>query len=389
MYSSIFDSLSTGLLIVDKKGLLLGLNKASERYIPFVAHRDDSKGEKFFVWEIVAEKEIADFLKNAFSENKTNISQEFTVSTTGGAVRFLKVSVLPFVKENEISGSIIRIEDETEAKNSEILVHRMENMRSLTNLAASMAHEIKNPLGAISIHIQLVQKALKKAREKDGKIPDKKYFEDYLDIVNDEIQRLNKTVVDFLFAVRPVNAALELLKADKILASAVDFFAPQFKEKNIAVKIDCAEDSPLLLLDGKLLREVVVNLAQNSLSAIEQMQEVKVIKNYSGVFEIETKVEKESEKYIILVKDNGCGMDEETVSKIFEPYFTTKADGTGLGMTTSYKIIKEFGGDISVASEKFKGTTFKISLPIPQTEKKLLESSVTVPEALEGPSVEA
>ena len=79
------------------------------------------------------------------------------------------------------------------------------------------------------------------------------------------------------------------------------------------------------------------------------------------------------DKYIITVGDNGCGMDEETVSRIFEPYFTTKANGTGLGMTMAYKIIKEFGGEIQVQSHKGEGSVFSIILPVPQTDKKLLK----------------
>ncbi|UKI52668.1 MAG: ATP-binding protein [Treponema sp.] len=78
------------------------------------------------------------------------------------------------------------------------------------------------------------------------------------------------------------------------------------------------------------------------------------------------------DNFVISISDNGIGMDSETVGRIFEPYFTTKANGTGLGMTMSYKIIKEFGGDIQVKSEKGTGSVFFISLPVPQTETKLL-----------------
>ena len=89
-----------------------------------------------------------------------------------------------------------------------------------------------------------------------------------------------------------------------------------------------------------------------------------------GLVTVETSVIKDN--FVVSISDNGIGMDSDTLGRIFEPYFTTKANGTGLGMTMSYKIIKEFGGDIQVKSEKGKGTVFLISLPVPQTETKLL-----------------
>ena len=89
-----------------------------------------------------------------------------------------------------------------------------------------------------------------------------------------------------------------------------------------------------------------------------------------GVFKLHTFVK--DDKYIIEISDNGCGMSEEKMAKIFEPYYTTKATGTGLGLTTVYKIIKEFSGEINVKSEEKKGTSFTIMLPVPQLNKKLL-----------------
>ena len=373
LFSSIFQSLSVGLIIVDKDWMLVEINKAAERYLPFSMHPDDPRAEEKRIWEIIDDADIASFLENCCTSDKTNVSDEYTLTTSGGSVRFLDISVMPLVRNQELVGSIVTIDDVTEKRNQEILLHRMETLAGLTNLAAGVAHEIKNPLGAISIHIQLMQKAIRKKREGDGKLPDPKFAENYLEIVNQEIARLNKIVVDFLMAVRPISAQLELVQPNALLQQFVSFFRPEFNAKHIALVTKFCDDSPRLLLDQKLVHEVIVNLAQNALAAITErcpdLSEEK-FSSCSGRLSITTEIR--DEHYILHFSDNGSGMSEETVSHIFEPYFTTKANGTGLGLAMAYKIIKEFSGDIRVKSKKGEGTEFIISLPVPQKDKRLL-----------------
>ncbi len=370
MFQSIMESLSTGLLIVDPDWRLLEVNKAALRYIPFEQNPEDCRDENQPVWTCIADSDIAAFFKDCAQNDKSNVSNEYTVTTSAGSVRFIDISVSPLVKGGELSGYIITIDDVTEKRNQEVLLHRMETMAGMTNLAASVAHEIKNPLGAISIHIQLMQKALKKKREGDGLLPDPKFAENYLDIVNQEIDRLNKIVVDFLLAVRPVQANMELSDPDKLLLQFADFFKPECQQKNISLETDLAESATRLLIDPKLFREVIVNMAQNSLAAIQEKNENSGGDAVGGQIVIRSCVKNDT--YSLLFSDNGSGMSEESLSRVFEPYYTTKTNGTGLGMAMVYKIIKEFSGDISVKSLPGQGTQFLIRLPVPQTKTKLL-----------------
>ncbi|MBR4600795.1 MAG: PAS domain S-box protein [Treponema sp.] len=373
IFDSIFQSLPSGLIIVDENFCLIKINKAAERYLPFKTNPEESK-EKSPVWKIIDDEEISKFLQNAFEADKTNISNEYTVATASGSARFIDLYVTPLVQNQNqnknLIGSIIRIDDVTEKRNQEVLLHRMETLAGLTNVAASVAHEIKNPLGAISIHIQLMQKALKKKREGDGLLPPPKYAEDYLDVITQEIERLNKIVVDFLMAVRPISANLELANPNKILDEFISFFMPEFKEKHIQLDSELCGSDVRLLLDSKLFREVIVNLSQNAISAISKKfddEEGRI----KGRISIKSRIE--NERYILTFSDDGIGMDESTAARVFEPYFTTKSNGTGLGMAMSYKIIKEFSGDITVSSALGEGTVFTISLPVPQMERKLIE----------------
>ena len=361
---SVFESLSTGLFICDKNWNLLQSNKAGERFLPLTSRYYELKQQDFGfddeIWNFVDDEDISNFLKQASKEKKINISEEFVTKTPAGAARFLNISLMPLVKNKQLSGSIIKIDDITEKRNQETLLHRMESLAGLTNLAASVAHEIKNPLGSISIYIQLLQKAVNKSRNSDEKLPEKKFLENYLEIINQEIDRLNNIIVDFLFAVRPISAELIPENPVKLLNSYVDFFTPELEEKNIKLKTAFLENSPKILLDEKLFKQVLINLVQNAIVAMPDGGELFFSTRITG------------DKYLISVADTGIGMNSETASRIFEPYFTTKVTGTGLGLTMVYKVIKEFGGDIEVESYEGKGTIFTISLPIPQREKHLL-----------------
>ena len=379
---SVLDSLSTGLLIINDDFQLLRYNQIAESWLPFSEHLEDILGSEKAIWEYIEDEDIADFLRRCLEKNITNSSEDFSTVTSGGTVRFLTVTIAPLINEGELNGKMILVRDITEKKNQDILMHRMENLANLTNLAAGMAHEIKNPLGAISIHIQLIQKALEKARENEDKLPGPKFVEDHIDIVNEEIEHLNKLVMDFLLAVRPVKAQLELKEPDKLIEGLVSFFKPEFKDEGIEVIFKPSESSTRILLDEKLFRDVIMNISQNALAALKS-------KFSEGSGEVEDDCDGEGlaetakfcisntvrdNKFVITIADNGCGMSEESLSKIFEPYYTTKANGTGLGMTMVYKIIKEFSGDIIVDSKEGEGTAFTISFPIPQKDAKLLTS---------------
>ena len=367
MLDSIFQSIPTGLLIVsnsESNFRILKVNKAAERYIPFKLNPRETVAESVPVWNTISDSDISGFLKATFESKKTNVSDEFSVRSSSG-IRFVDISISPFARKNELVGSIVRIEDVTEKRNQEILLHRMEAMAGLTNIAANVAHEIKNPLGAISIHIQLIQKAVKKSRERDGLLPDPKFVENYLDVVNSEIDRLNKIVVDFLMAVRPISVNLELVNPNSLLEAFVEFFKPEFTAKDVVLESDFCKNAPRILIDPKLFREVIVNFAQNSLAAIQNR-----FTGSGGRISIQTRIS--DGKFVLRFSDNGSGMDNEVCARVFEPYFTTKANGTGLGMAMSYKIIKEFSGDIEVSSALGEGTEFVVTLPVPQQDRRLL-----------------
>lgn len=381
MLDSILESLTTGLIVVDKQWRILKFNKISERFLSFIHFEDETNRSYKKVWEVISDVNVSEFLRDCADKDKSNISQEFSIPlpNSDNLTRFIVVYVLSLVSDSKINGRIIKIYDVTEQRLQEVKMRRMENMAGLTTLAANMAHEIKNPLGAISIHIQLLQKAIEKQRNSTGVLPEKKFVEEHLDVVNEEIDNLNRLITDFLFAVRPVNANYSLVDPYLILKKLVDFLSPEFNSHRVSFTVKNPNSTAKLLIDEKIFREMIINIVQNAFAAIkERFPECKNedLQNDEFIGKISIRISVKFDKYIISISDNGCGMSDETIVRLFEPYFTTRATGTGLGMTLVYKIVKEFSGDIYVKSEENKGTTFIIEFPIPQAEKKLLSSDI-------------
>lgn len=248
------------------------------------------------------------------------------------------------------------VQDVTEERRSEARLRRSESLASMTTMAAGIAHEIKNPLAAMQIHLQLLRKAFSR---KGSLTLDE--AERYISVLDEEIEHLNGIAVDFLFAVRPMNVQLKKQRLESVLQSLDDFVRPELEEHGIVFTLDVAHFLPQLMLDEKYLRQALLNMVKNAMNAMEKGGRL-TIRAYS-----------DGDYVKIGVSDTGCGIDREHLAKIFEPYFTTKASGTGLGLTLVYKIVKEHGGEISVESTVGKGTDFTISLPVPKDERAVLE----------------
>ena len=345
---ALLDSLSEGLIVSDVDNRLVLLNKAAERLVPIVVKEERP------VWESIADSSISRFIERTIVGQETVSDREFTIDR-GGITRILAFSITPLVRDREITGTIVHIEDVSERRGREARLRRAESLASLTTLAAGVAHEIKNPLQSIGIHMQLIQKAL-------AVIDDNRAgtMNEYVDVVNEELERLNRIVVDFLFAVRPMNTELEDAELNPILQDLLEFVRFELEEADIEVRSELDTDLPLLRLDEKYIKQAVLNIVKNAISAMP----------HGGSLTVMT--QKQGDEVVLRISDTGEGMSEEVLGKIFEPYFTTKDFGSGIGLTLVYKIVKEHMGEVSVVSREGKGSSFAIHFPIPQREQHLL-----------------
>ena len=356
---TVLDSIPDGILVCDENNSLIMANKAAQRLLPL------NHSEGVSLWAAVRDERVVELFRNTLLNSDRVLDREIDI-VLQGQNRLLSISVLPLVSEHRITGSLIYIEDITEKRSRESRLRRAENLASLTTLAAGVAHEIKNPLGSISIHLQLMQKALTKTRSAKapaktagGPSPDE-LLNKYLRVLNEEVDRLNRIVVDFLFAVRPMVLELRERNINPLIAELTEFVTPEMEQSNIRCLLELDDDLPEVLIDERYMKQALLNLVKNAQAAMPR----------GGLLTIATsRVDNEIR---ISVCDTGVGISDENMKKIFEPYFTTKDAGSGLGLTLVFKIIREHRGEISVDSREEEGTNFEISLPVPQKERRLI-----------------
>jgi len=349
LLETVMDSMDVGILVCDAKNNLVMANKFAQRLFPM------NLSEGVELWEELKDEKIAGFFKNILLNREKINGYEIDIEQNERR-KLLSINVVPLVQEKRVTGSLIYIEDITEKRKGEARLRRAENLASLTTLAAGVAHEIKNPLGSISIHLQLLQKAFaKKIKTFDAKI------EKYFNVLKEEVNRLNLIVVDFLFAVRPMTLDLREGDINKLISKLIEFVRYELEQAKILCLLELEENLPLVLFDERYMKQALLNLVKNAQSAMPK----------GGVLTVATN--RIDNDIRILFSDTGVGISRENLSKIFEPYFTTNEAGTGLGLTQVFKIIREHKGEISVNSKEGEGTDFEIILPVIQKVVNMIE----------------
>jgi len=348
LLETVLDSIDMGILVCNEKNNLIIVNKCALRMLPL------NYSEGVSLLQAIKDEKLVEFFKEILLNREKVIDWEIDVEQHEKN-RLLSVNVVPLVKDRRITGSLIYMDDITEKRKGEFRLRRAENLASLTTLAAGVAHEIKNPLGSISIQLQLLQKALAKENSSFSKTTGK-----YFDIIKEEIDRLNRIVVDFLFAVRPMSLELREGDINKLISQIMDFVRIEMEQAKILCLLELDENLPKILMDERYMKQAILNLITNARAAMPN----------GGVLTVATnRVDNEVR---ISICDTGIGISEEHLIKIFEPYFTTKETGTGLGLTHVYKIIREHQGEITVDSAPDQGAEFKIILPVPQKETRMI-----------------
>ncbi|MFW6211359.1 MAG: two-component system sensor histidine kinase NtrB [Spirochaetota bacterium] len=349
-FDAVLDSLNDALIVCDNNHRVDLYNKASERLLPMSRHYLIDE----LVWDVITDEDISRFIERTLLNQESVVDREFTLQS-GGITRILAFSITPLVRHGAIQGSIIHVADVSDRRSREARLRRAESLASLTTLAAGVAHEIKNPLGSIGIHMQLIQKTVSALSDERTEA-----IEEYIGVVNEEVDRLNKIVVDFLFAVRPMNTNLEDEDLNPIVQDLVDFVKYELEQADISVVSELADDLPMLRLDEKYLKQAILNLVKNAIAAMPAGGELRVTTRRVG------------DDVELRISDTGEGIDDSVINKIFEPYFTTRDHGSGIGLTLVYKVVKEHMGDISVVSQRGKGSAFSLLFPVPQRETRLL-----------------
>lgn len=223
--------------------------------------------------------------------------------------------------------------------------HRDDKLLMLGQLSASIAHEIRNPLAAVNLNLQLLKR----------KCIGDDTLETNISTALRGVERMINIVNTTLNFAKPNAPQLNAIDIHEIILTALDAVSSQFQQKYIAVEIEVDDEFPLLRADSTQIHQVFVNLLSNACDAIIANGTIRIS---SSVFD------DGKESYgVINIHDTGVGISNEDVQRIFEPFFTRKAEGTGLGLAIIHRIMQQHGGEITVETEEGKGSTFSIKLP--------------------------
>jgi signal transduction histidine kinase len=263
----------------------------------------------------------------------------------------------PPATTSEEVGHVMILRDITESRRTAQQTIESERLNALRLLAAGVAHEIGNPLNSLHIHLQLMERSVQKLH--DG---EKAELEQSIDVARSEVNRLDSIVTQFLKAIRPSRPQLRPENVNTIVEEAVRFFTPELQDREIVVEQELRSDLPLLQLDRDQMKQAFYNVIKNSVEAMHR----------HGTLRIRTDLT--DTHVIVRFVDTGGGMSAENLSRVFEPYFTTKPSGSGLGLLIVRRIVREHGGELSIESSQGRGLTLTIRLPYIDKRIRMLEA---------------
>ncbi len=367
---TVFNSIQEGIIVTDSNGRITYLNDAACEL--FGLEAGDSLGKRL-------DERVRGLDWEALSRSEGAVSRDMEIFYP--ANRFINFYIVPLVIERQVStdkidegnpdrhreqgidisgervGHAIILRDITESRRSTQQTLESERLNALTLLAAGVAHEIGNPLNSLNIHLQLMER---QARKLDGMV--QKELQESIDIARSEINRLDSIVTQFLRAIRPTRPQLRPENVNTIVEEAVRFFAAEIKDRDIVVEQELRSNLPMLHLDRDQMKQAFYNVIKNSFEAMKRR----------GILHIRTDMDESH--VLIRFTDTGGGISAENLSHVFEPYFTTKPSGTGLGLLIVRRIVREHGGELSMESSEGKGLTLTIRLPYIDKRVRMLEA---------------
>ncbi len=357
LLETIFDVIRDGILVVDGSGSIQYANDQGRRLIGL---KEKAVGS---VTIARAAPEIARALgmdkKEGLPEAEV-VTRELSVAYPEH--RYVRLYAVPIDEDNSADASgdesprnlAIVLSDVTEDKISTEELIESEKVAGIMNLAAGVAHELGNPLNSVNIHLQVMQRRLKKA-EADPKLTKS------LRSCITEVERLDGIIAHFLEAIRPSEPDFRETDLLALLEDSLRSREEELKARKVAVQVEAGVKNPAVFADPEQLKQVFYNVIGNALDAMSVHPKLKVL------------TRGDNDNVYVQFVDSGAGIAKEDAKKVFEPYYTTKKDGHGIGMMIVHRIMRDHGGDVGIDSKPGTGTIVTLRFPRKDRRMRLLQ----------------
>ncbi|WHY62200.1 PAS domain S-box protein [Cytobacillus firmus] len=349
-YKSLFEYNTEIVFMTDLHGTITKVNpqfKAVTGYSP-----DETLGKN--INEIIPApyktKAIEDF--TGILEDKQPKTCEFDFNHKNGSKLTIQCTALPLIVNGQIAGVIGYGKDVTKLRQAEERLRRTEKLSVVGELSASVAHEIRNPLTSLKGFVQLMQ------------LEDEKH-QFYYQIMQEELDRINHIVGELLLLAKPQDICFTKADVQKILFNVISLLKTEASMHNVQIEFLLKSDVYMIECEPNQLKQLFINIIKNAIEASNEGGKVTVT------------LLAEDHQLTILVKDTGCGMSEDRLNRIGEPFYSSKEKGTGLGLTVSFKIVQSHNGSIHFNSKKGRGTEAVIKLPV-KKQTPAPEAGITV-----------
>lgn len=363
---SVFEALQEGVLILDPDGKITYVNRSASHIfgvdpVKSIGH-NLSHTIRGFDWKKLADpgRIVSRDLEILYPERRY---LNFYLSPMRGEVE----------ADDHLLGYVLLVRDITRKRAQEQETMESEKLNALTLLAAGVAHEIGNPLNSMDIHLQLLERKFRKFEpaERDD-------LSKHLQTAQQEIRRLDTILKQFLQAIRPTQPHRDQLNLHDLLRDTLELLEPELEQRKVQVSLSLAENMPRMAMDGTQIKQALYNLLKNAFQSLPAEGGLIEITSRCTDYEVE-----------LTLRDHGSGISPEVMGSIFEPYHSTKASGTGLGLMIVRRIIREHGGEIELESKEGEGTTVTIALPRQEKNIRLIEDNSSSVIDLETTTVES
>ena len=348
-YRDILDSIDRGIVTVDLQGKITSFNRALEEILEVEAKTivDHYLEEAFG-----REDPLYQLLKESIQEEAHSKDRDLAYTSKKGRIKPLRVTTFPLRKKTgERVGGILLVKDMSEISKLEERVQRASRLAALGQLTQRLVHEIRNPLSAMDINLQLLQERLG-SRSEDPEIGR------YLEIISTETRRLNEVLRNVQVFSKPESPDLETVDLHQIIDQVLFLIREEASRKKIEIAESLQAKYSMVKADPDQMKQVFLNLFKNSIEAMSE----------GGKFEVLSRNDGQDKIIGVELVDTGSGIPMANLQHVFDPYFTTKKKGTGLGLSIVHNIIAQHGGSIDVTSWLGEGTIFSIILPLATDE---------------------